>query len=130
MNKEIRWRQRFQNFEQAFHQLQSAIRRFDQLDDLAIAGNRVSEETALNLKRILNHELPIPYHVDVVHLESVTNPALKAYIADQGKTLWNREDDPPGESKKEDKPPGDFERENKPPGKSKNEDKPPGASKK
>lgn len=38
MNKEIRWQQRFQNFEKAFLQLQSAIRRFDQLDDLAKDG--------------------------------------------------------------------------------------------
>ncbi len=40
MNKEkdIRWKQRFVNFEKAFLQLKDAIERFDQLDDLAKEG--------------------------------------------------------------------------------------------
>jgi nucleotidyltransferase substrate binding protein (TIGR01987 family) len=36
--KDIRWKQRFVNFEKAFLQLQDAIERFDQLDDLAKEG--------------------------------------------------------------------------------------------
>ena len=37
-NKEIRWRQRFDNFEKAFNQLRSGIEMFGQLDDLAKEG--------------------------------------------------------------------------------------------
>lgn len=36
--KEIRWKQRFQNFEKAFLQLQKAINSFENLDDLSKEG--------------------------------------------------------------------------------------------
>jgi len=36
--KEIRWKQRFINFEKAFLQLKEAIEQFDKLDDLAKEG--------------------------------------------------------------------------------------------
>jgi nucleotidyltransferase substrate binding protein (TIGR01987 family) len=36
--KEIRWQQRFVNFEKAFKQLENAINRFDNLDDLSKEG--------------------------------------------------------------------------------------------
>ncbi len=36
--KEIRYKQRFSNFEKAFIQLQTAVGRFDELDDLAKEG--------------------------------------------------------------------------------------------
>ena len=36
--KEIRYKQRFSNFEKAFLQLQTAVGRFDELDDLAKEG--------------------------------------------------------------------------------------------
>jgi nucleotidyltransferase substrate binding protein (TIGR01987 family) len=36
--KDIRWKQRYENFEKAFLQLKDAIERFDQLDDLAKEG--------------------------------------------------------------------------------------------
>lgn len=36
--KEIRWEQRFENFEKAFLQLKNAIARFDSLDDLSKEG--------------------------------------------------------------------------------------------
>ena len=36
--KEIRWKQRFVNFEKAFNQLKKAIDRFDELDNLAKEG--------------------------------------------------------------------------------------------
>ncbi len=36
--KEIRWKQRFENFEKAYLQLSDAINKFDSLDDLAKEG--------------------------------------------------------------------------------------------
>ena len=36
--KDIRWRQRFDNFEKAFKQLQDAVSRIDELDDLSKEG--------------------------------------------------------------------------------------------
>ena len=38
MNKEIRWKQRFSNFEKAFKQLEEAVLRIDELDDLSKEG--------------------------------------------------------------------------------------------
>ncbi len=37
-HKEVRWKQRFENFEKAFLQLKYAIDRFDNLDDLSKEG--------------------------------------------------------------------------------------------
>ena len=36
--KEIRWGQRFINYEKAFNQLKSAVKKFDKLDDLSKEG--------------------------------------------------------------------------------------------
>ena len=36
--KEIRWKQRYSNFNKAFSQLQNAVNRIDELDDLAKEG--------------------------------------------------------------------------------------------
>lgn len=36
--KEVRWKQRFNNFEKAFEQLKAAIERMPELDDLALEG--------------------------------------------------------------------------------------------
>ena len=36
--KEIRWKQRFANFEKAFKQLKAAVDKFDELDDLSKEG--------------------------------------------------------------------------------------------
>lgn len=36
--KDVRWRQRFDNFEKAFKQLQDAVSRVDELDDLSKEG--------------------------------------------------------------------------------------------
>ena len=38
MDKETRWKQRFNNFNSAFHRLKSAVERIEELDDLAREG--------------------------------------------------------------------------------------------
>lgn len=38
MNKDIRWKQRFNNFESAYNQLKSAVEKIEELDDLSKEG--------------------------------------------------------------------------------------------
>ena len=56
--------------------------------DLAIKGRTCSEQTALNITGHLNEEVPIPYFVDVVCLEGLKHPDLKAHVERVGKPLF------------------------------------------
>jgi nucleotidyltransferase substrate binding protein (TIGR01987 family) len=54
--KEIRWKQRFVNFEKAFKQLKNAIDRFEDLDDLAKEGLVQRFEYTFELaKNVIKH---------------------------------------------------------------------------
>ena len=56
--------------------------------DLALKGKRLDRTTVTHVKFVLDEELPLPYFFDVVHYDSLTNPALKAHIDDKGKVLF------------------------------------------
>ncbi|MCD6346314.1 MAG: nucleotidyltransferase domain-containing protein, partial [Bacteroidales bacterium] len=56
--------------------------------DLALVGNDLSPKIALEIAAILNEKLPIPYHVDVLHYDSITNPELKNHIDRVGKSFF------------------------------------------
>ena len=59
--------------------------------DIALFGPESSETTARKLSEVLNEELPIPYHVDVVVFEACENEDLKQHISKIGKVLWQRD---------------------------------------
>jgi predicted nucleotidyltransferase len=59
--------------------------------DIALFGPEASEATARKLSEVLNEELPIPYHVDVVLFEVCENEDLKQHISKSGKVLWQRD---------------------------------------
>lgn len=48
--------------------------------DLALKGKKCNPETAFALSAIINEELPIPYHVDILDYESLDHPQLKDHI--------------------------------------------------
>ena len=48
--------------------------------DLAIYGNKLKKNTALNLAAILNEEKPLPYYVDVMAPDHLNNQDLAAHI--------------------------------------------------
>ncbi|MBU2454394.1 MAG: nucleotidyltransferase domain-containing protein, partial [Proteobacteria bacterium] len=48
--------------------------------DLAIKGKNVSFELVAGLKTRFNQKLLIPYHVDLVHYESISNTDLIDHI--------------------------------------------------
>ena len=60
--------------------------------DLAISGDNIQYDTLLKISSTLNEELPIPYYVDVIHFESITNSNLKKHIEIYGKTIYKKED--------------------------------------
>ncbi|WP_363320910.1 nucleotidyltransferase domain-containing protein [Desulfobacula sp.] len=48
--------------------------------DLAIKGKNISFELVAGLKTSFNQKLLIPYHVDIVHYESISNKDLIDHI--------------------------------------------------
>ncbi len=57
--------------------------------DLAIKGKNINYDTVIRLSTILNQELPIPYFVDVVHYEILTNKELVDHIDRVGKIFYS-----------------------------------------
>ena len=58
--------------------------------DLAIMGEKVTEEIRLRLSTLLNEELPLPYFFDVVNYIKITEPALIERIDRVGKLLYSQ----------------------------------------
>jgi uncharacterized protein len=58
--------------------------------DIALLGTKASETIARKISLILNEEMPIPYHVDVIAFEACENEELKRHISDFGKVMWSR----------------------------------------
>ena len=56
--------------------------------DIAIKGKNINYDTVIRLSTILNQELPIPYFVDVVHYETLTNKELVDHIDRVGKIFF------------------------------------------
>ena len=52
--------------------------------DLAVFGANITIEEINQISVALNEETPIPYHVDIVHYESLKNDALKQHIMTYG----------------------------------------------
>ncbi len=48
--------------------------------DLAIKGGKITFELVSKLKTIFNQKMQIPYHVDLVHYESISNHDLIDHI--------------------------------------------------
>jgi predicted nucleotidyltransferase len=48
--------------------------------DLALKGSNCTPGFILDLKGYINRELPIPYHVDIVHYDTIRNVELKENI--------------------------------------------------
>lgn len=76
--KNLRWRQRFQNFKPG-----SDI-------DLALKGEKVTPQTAIELTAKLNESLPIPYLCDVVAYAALENTELKNHIDQHGVIFYRR----------------------------------------
>lgn len=59
--------------------------------DIAIKGKACSEALAWTVHAELNERQPIPYFIDVVYYEGISNPALKVHIDRVGKVIYRRQ---------------------------------------
>lgn len=93
---DIRWKQRFQNFNNAFRFLEQAqqinatniIKKGSDID-IAILGTTCTNLLALNLNAELNERTPIPYFCDVLNFSEINNPKLKEHITRVGKLFYD-----------------------------------------
>ncbi len=58
--------------------------------DIAIYGEQVDQNTALQLAAVFNEQLPIPYKVDVVAPDELENTNLVDHINRVGITLYQK----------------------------------------
>ena len=58
--------------------------------DFAIKGKQASNRVAWDISGYLNESLPIPYYIDVVYYDALTNPELKEQIDRYGKLFYSR----------------------------------------
>ena len=56
--------------------------------DITIIGEDINYDIVIKLKTILNQELSIPYYVDIVHYNEISNPDLTEHIDRVGKNLF------------------------------------------
>lgn len=54
--------------------------------DIAIYGPSITPQTIRGLM-LAYHHLNLPYKLDIIHYDSILNPALKAHIDEHGKSL-------------------------------------------
>ncbi len=58
--------------------------------DIAIYGNKIKPELIRELKVLFNEKYNIPYFVDIVLYNEITNCELKEHINKEGKILINK----------------------------------------
>ncbi len=58
--------------------------------DLAIKGKHCNNKIAMNISGILNEELPIPYKIDIVSYNDLSNEDLKEHIDRVGKLFYEK----------------------------------------
>ena len=58
--------------------------------DLAIVGKEVNHNTVSKISAELNEELPIPYYVDVLDYNQLSNVSLKKHIDTEGKVIYEK----------------------------------------
>lgn len=59
--------------------------------DLSCSGKHISRQTISKLHHQLNEDLPIPYFVDVLDYNAISNQALKTHIAQHGVEIYVKE---------------------------------------
>ncbi len=60
--------------------------------DIAISGEEIDEQIVSRLSTQLNSDAPIPYYIDIVHLEKITNEELLEHIKQFGVVFYERND--------------------------------------
>ena len=58
--------------------------------DLAIMGNKITNDILNQVYDYLNEVYPIPYFFDILHYDDISNENLKRHIDDLGKIIYER----------------------------------------
>ena len=58
--------------------------------DIAIIGEKITDQIKTRVSSILNQELPIPYFIDIVDYKNITNVNLIKHIDAEGKLIFTR----------------------------------------
>jgi predicted nucleotidyltransferase len=58
--------------------------------DLALEGEGLSPATVRDIAFVLNEETIMPYHFDVLELQTITSPELLAHIERVGVSIYER----------------------------------------
>lgn len=58
--------------------------------DLAITGQKVKESICNKISEQLNEEYPIPFFVEVINYNTITNQALKEHIQNYGIIIYEK----------------------------------------
>ena len=56
--------------------------------DIAVKGKDITRETILQIRVILNEEVPLPYHFDVTNYQSIQKEDLKDHITRVGQLIY------------------------------------------
>lgn len=56
--------------------------------DIALEGEKITDEIVRDIKVVLNEKVNIPYFVDVINLNTIKNDELEEHIHNFGKILF------------------------------------------
>jgi predicted nucleotidyltransferase len=58
--------------------------------DIAVYGSKISADLIRELKVILNEKHNIPYYIDIILFDDISNHELKTHIKNEGKIIFNK----------------------------------------